>query len=69
MKLKPKTRKYVTVISIILLAALNITKPINIQSMFPTWLLGFSIGDIGFVNIVAYVTILGAYWVGTRQTD
>lgn len=69
MKLSPTTKKWITVAGMTLLAASAITQPINLQGMLPAWLMQPKLGTFSLINVAAYVVLVGAYWVATKQTD
>jgi len=64
MRITAKTKKWIAVASIVVLSAYNITSPIILKDIFPAW-----ISSPNLINIAAYLSLLGAYWVSTRQVD
>lgn len=60
--MKGSTKKWIAVISLVLLSAANITAPINLRQMIPANLLGY----ISWVSIAGLVA---AYWVMNKETD
>lgn len=63
-----ENKKWVAIISMVLLAAYSITSPIDLKGMLPAWVSSPTIGNFSLVNIAAYAVLLAAYWIGTKQT-
>ena len=69
MKLSAKNKKWITVSAMGIMAAANITSPIDLKGMLPEFLTKPVIGNMNIVSAAAYVLLLGAYWVATKQTE
>ena len=69
MKISANTKKWITIISMVTLAASQITSPINVKEMLPAQLTNPLIAGLSVVAISAYVILLCAYWVATKQID
>lgn len=69
MKLTSKTKKWIAVASMALLAASAITWPINLKGMLPSWVSSPCCGSFSVINIASYIVLIAAYWVATRQTE
>ena len=68
-RLTPKLKKWISVVAMVILAASTITSPINLKEMLPSWLCNPIFGNIGLVNIAAYVVLIASYWVASLQTE
>ena len=68
-KFTPRHKKWLTVISMILLSASTITAPIDLKGMLPEWATQAYVGAFSLVNLAAYGVLIGAYWVITKQTE
>lgn len=69
MNISAKSKRYITVIAMVLLAAYSITSPIDLKGMLPAWISSPTIGSFSLINIAAYAVLIGAYWVWDKQTE
>lgn len=60
MNITPRTKKYVSVGSMVVLATNSIPA---FQSLMPAWL------NNGIITISAYLVLLSAYWVFNSETE
>ena len=65
----PKQKKWIVVFSLTLLSAINITTPINLREMVPTFFTNPLLGSFSIVDVTAYLGILCAFWLVNKQTD
>jgi len=64
-----KNKKNITVVAMVLLAVYSITSPIDLKGMLPSWVGSPTMGTFSLINIAAYLVLLGAFWVITKQID
>ncbi len=69
MKLSAKAKKWIAVIAMVILAATQITTPIDLKSFIPTWVYNPTFGNFSLLNIAAYAVLIAAYWVAMKQTE
>ena len=64
-----KTKKWITVSAMTILASSTITAPIDLSSYLPELITKPCCGQFSLLNIIAYVVLLGGYWIFTSQTE
>lgn len=66
--ISPTLKKWLTVASVAIVAASNITSPIDLKSMIPAQLTTPILGSLTVVGISAFAAIIGAIWVALSET-
>ena len=64
----PTTKRNIIVIAMAILAAYNITSPIDLKGYLPAWISSPTVGGFSLINIAAYVVLIGAWLVWDKQT-
>jgi hypothetical protein len=64
--MKAKTKKWITVVALTLLAVSNISP---LAALIPQFVYAPIISGVSLFDAIGYIGLVGTYWVLTRQTD
>lgn len=62
-------KKWIAVLSMVLVGAANITSPINLASYLPEQLTSPIVSNISIVGLASFLLLISAWWVFNRETD
>jgi hypothetical protein len=68
MKRTPIERTWITVITMVLVAASMITQPFDLKGMLPVWLTNPIVSGFSVINLAAFLLLFCAYWVAAKKT-
>lgn len=68
-KLNAKVKKWISVVSMVIVGASQITAPIDLKGMLPEFLTNNMFGNLSIIGVAAYTLLVGAFWVATKATD
>jgi hypothetical protein len=68
-KLKPIHKTWITFLSMVVLAMSQITKPINLKAMLPSFMTQPIVMEMTAIDFVAIIVLLSAiFWVAGHKT-
>ena len=69
MKFTPRLKKWISVVSISILAAASITFPINVKSLLPDWVYTPIIANLSIYSVAAIVAVISIWWIANSETE
>lgn len=68
-KLTPKSKKWLLVLSLAVLSAYNMTTPINLRGLLPEFVLRPYIFGVSLLIVASAIGLISIYWLLTKQID